>query len=293
MSDAVFDPLRSQAKVGVIFLTSACDMHCPYCGADEHFPPLSALQARNLLDALAQGGYESVVLGGGEPFLWPGDLRALAGHAHDLGLLTQVGTNLNTLPEEAPRWGEVDRWVLPLESSAAEAHDALRPGPPSHHAHVLRCLDAFQAAGATVTVSSVARQGATADLHSVALLLRERRATGLKLHAWHVYRFQAMGRGGRYTADRFGMSDEDWKFLAAELKERHSDLPVLLRPDMLHSKQVSFFWNTPRGLWRQGPLSLAGPVELTPAGGLALGPTLQTDSPRREMPRPFHASNNR
>lgn len=291
--DPAFKASPPGPTVGVIFLTAACDMQCPYCGADELFPPLPMAQARSLLQALALNGYESVVLGGGEPFLWPGDLRALAGCAKALGLQTQIGTNLNALPPDAPSWPEVDRWVLPLESSDASAHDALRPGPPSHHAHVTRCLDAFQKAGSAVTVSSVARQGAAEDLHRVGQALRERRAAGLRLHAWHIYRFQAMGRGGRHSADRFGMSDTDWKSLALELKDRHKDLPLLLRPDMLHSKQVAFFWNTPRGLWRQGPLSLSGPVELTPSGGLVLVPTLRTDSHPQGMPQPFHALDNR
>jgi MoaA/NifB/PqqE/SkfB family radical SAM enzyme len=249
-----------QASVAVVMLTPDCDMACPYCGAESNFTALTEEQAWRLMPLLAAQGFGSVVLGGGEPFCWKGDLRGLAAEAQRVGLRTQVGTNLQRLPAEAPRWKEVDRWVLPLESAEASAHDALRPGQGSHHALVLRSLDAFQAAGATVTVSSVAHDGSAPSLDGVAKLLQSRVAAGLKLHAWHLYRFQAMGRGGRRNAGRFFLDDAQWRSISRGLKADHPELPILLRPDLLHSKQVAFFWGTLQGLWRQGPLQWSGSV---------------------------------
>lgn len=252
--------LAPQADIAVVMLTPACDMACPYCGAESAFRPLGEAEARALMPGLKAQGFRSVVLGGGEPFCWKGDLRALAGRARDCGLELQVGSNLRRLPADAPAWPEVGRWVLPLESDAAAAHDALRPGSPSHHGVVLAALDAFQAAGASVTLSSVARLDGDADLHGVARFLERRIAQGLRVHAWHLYRFQPMGRGGRDHAGRFAQSDAQWKALAASLKLAHPSLPILLRPDLLHSKQVAFFWGAARGLWRQGPGVWHGPL---------------------------------
>lgn len=248
------------AKVAVVFLTPDCDMACPYCGAEEGFFSLGQAGAEGLLKRLAAAGFESVVFGGGEPLLWGGDLRALAGMAQGLGLLVQVGSNLRRLPPDAPAWPEVDRWVLPLESGEAQAHDALRPGAASHHARVLAALDLFARARRVVTVSSVARVDGQADLDSVASLLRARIRAGLRLHAWHVYRFQPMGRGGRLHAGRFQQSDDAWKTTALELRRRHADLPLLLRPDMLRSRQVAFFWKKGANIWRQGPGDWSGPL---------------------------------
>lgn len=258
------------AKVAVVFLTPDCDMACPYCGAEEGFPSLSQAGAEGLLARLAAAGFESVVLGGGEPLCWPGDLRKLAGVAQGLGLLVQVGSNLQRLPPDAPAWPEVDRWVLPLESGKAKAHDALRPGPQSHHAMVLAALDLFARARRVVTVSSVARADGQADLDGVAALLRARVRLGLRLHAWHVYRFRPMGRGGRLHAGRFQQSDDAWQATALELRRRHADLPLLLRPDMLHSKQVAFFWKKGAKIWRQGPGDWSGPWLQPSAEALAL-----------------------
>lgn len=241
------------ADIAVVMLTPACDMDCPYCGAEAQFRALGTAEAAALMADLRAQGFRSVVLGGGEPFCWTGDLRALAAQAQASGLTVQVGSNLRRMPSEAPRWPEIDRWVLPLESAEAAAHDALRPGVPSHHAVVLAALDAFQGAQATVTISSVARLGGETELHGLADWLQRRVAAGLKLHAWHLYRFQAMGRGGSHNAARFAQDDAQWQALAQGLKAAHPGLPILLRPDLLHSKQVAFFWGDAGGIQRQGP----------------------------------------
>lgn len=251
-----------EAKVAVVFLTPACDMACPYCGAAEDFGVLGRGQAVALLDHLVEQRFESVVFGGGEPLRWPHGLRELCAAARARGLLTQVGTNSTHLPEDAATWREVDRWVLPLESDQAEAHDALRPTRASHHAKILATLDAFARHGTEVTVSSVAHRGGEAHLEGVARELKRRQADGLRLHAWHVYRFQAMGRGGLNQADRFSLADQAWAELGRGLKARHRRLPLLLRSDMMHSRQVAFFSARSQGLWRQGPLAWQGPVDL-------------------------------
>jgi MoaA/NifB/PqqE/SkfB family radical SAM enzyme len=241
------------AQVAVVMLTPACDMACPYCGAEEGFRALDEPEAHALMPRLAAQGFASVVLGGGEPLCWRGDLRALAAVAKAHGLLVQVGSNLRRLPADAPAWTEVDRWVLPLESMLASEHDALRPGAPSHHGVVLAAMDAFQAAGKPVTVSSVARRGGEGELSRLGVWLRGRRAQGMDLHAWHIYRFQAMGRGGLHNQDRFTQTDAQWQALAHGLKAANPGLPILLRPDLLHSKQVAFYWGEADGLRRQGP----------------------------------------
>jgi MoaA/NifB/PqqE/SkfB family radical SAM enzyme len=257
----------SLATVAVVQLTPACELDCPYCGADQHFGVLTRAQAWGLLESLALNGFESVVLGGGEPLLWPHGLRELCAAARSRGLVVQVGTSAAQLPQDAPEWRQVDRWVLPLESASAAAHDALRPmRAGSHHARVMAALEAFGAAGVPVTVSSVARRGGEADLISVAGALERLQARGLKLHAWHLYRFQPMGRHGAENAPRFALEDAEWVTLSRSLKAAFPRIPILLRPDMMHSRSVAFFWSTPQGLWRQGPLGFRGLVELESPG---------------------------
>jgi len=254
--------------VAVVFLTPACALDCPYCGADDRYGVLNRPQAWALMESLAQQGFQSVVLGGGEPLLWPHGLRELCAAARSRGLLVQVGTSAAQLPDDAAEWRQVDRWVLPLESADAAAHDALRPMPDgsSHHARVLAALGNFACGGGEVTVSSVARLGGEADLRGVGGLLERLRADGLRLHAWHLYRFQAMGRHGAANAPRFALQDTEWAAVSRSLRRDFPRIPVLLRPDMMHSKSVAFFWVTPQGLWRQGPLDFKGLVELDSPG---------------------------
>lgn len=253
------------APVAVVFLTPDCALACPYCGAQEGTVELSRPLSRGLLDHLVAQGFESVVFGGGEPLRWKGGLRELCAAAHSRGLLTQVGTSAAEMPADAADWREVDRWVLPLESDQAPAHDALRPMHGSHHAKVLEALDKLQRRGQSVTISSVARLGGEMDLEGLAQMLERKQASGLRLHAWHLYRFQAMGRRGKANADRFALDDQAWTALSQGLRKAHPRLPLLLRPDMMHSKKVAFFWATAKGLLRQGPGPWEGEVELADA----------------------------
>ncbi|HTB34021.1 MAG TPA: radical SAM protein [bacterium] len=262
-------PPPAHAGIAVVMLTPACELHCSFCGAEESFGVLSRLQARALVEGLSTQGFESVVFGGGEPTLWPHGLREICAAARARGLLTQIGTSAYRLPGDVSEWREVDRWVLPLESGRAEAHDALRTCEGGHHAKVLRALHGFAMQGASVTVSTVARRGAEDDLLSAGALLESLRAAGLRLHAWHVYRFQAMGRLGRLNGGRFALSDEEWAQTSQRLKQRFEKLPLLLRPDMMHSHEVAFFWATPKGLWRQGPGQWHGLVETETLGALS------------------------
>jgi MoaA/NifB/PqqE/SkfB family radical SAM enzyme len=250
------------AHVAVVFLTPRCNMSCPYCGSDEGFSELSRQGAWALVEHLSQQGFESVVFGGGEPTLWRGGLREICAAARARGLLVQVGTNALDLPADAGEWREVDRWVLPLEAGEAEAHNRLRPSKGSHHAAILKALDLFSAHPSGVTVSSVARLGGEADLESAARLLESKVRSGLRLHSWTLYRFQPMGRHGTANAGRFALGPGEWEATASELRRRHPRLPIILRPDMMHSKQVAFFWGSQKGLWRQGPGSWQGPLEL-------------------------------
>jgi len=257
------------ASVAVVFLTPRCNMDCPYCGSDSAFAELNSREARTLVDRLARLGFESVVFGGGEPTLWKGDLRELCAAARARGLLTQVGTNALSLPTDAADWHEVDRWVLPLESGEAAAHDRLRPGAGSHFARVMDALDLLARGAAWITISSVARPAAEKDLEGVARFLETRVRDGMRLHAWHLYRFQAMGRNGAGNAALFRQSDEGWNVQVRTLKEGHPGLPLVLRPDMMHSKRVAFFWNTAEGLRRQGPGTALGIGSLEQDGDLA------------------------
>jgi len=135
------DPRRTIAS---ILLTPRCDMACSFCAAERGFSTMTFDQARNLVDALVARGVRNLVLGGGEPFLWPHDVLGLARFAHDdLGAFVQVCTNGTGLPDGFERVAAVDRWILPVESMDSARHDALRHGRPGHLAIVRARIDAL------------------------------------------------------------------------------------------------------------------------------------------------------
>ena len=74
-------------------------MSCNFCITEDHFDAMSYAQASHLLDVLKQEGFQSVVLGGGEPFMWPGNVITLAEEAKGKGFIVQIGTNALALPE--------------------------------------------------------------------------------------------------------------------------------------------------------------------------------------------------
>lgn len=269
------------ASVAVVFLTPRCNMDCPYCGSESTFAEFTRGDARTLVDYLSCEGFESVVFGGGEPTLWRGGLREICAAARARGLLTQVGTNALSLPADVSEWREVDRWVIPLEAGEPSAHDRLRPSAGSHFVRVMEALDLLAPLPSGITVSSVARPGADGDLEGVAALLENRVRRGMRLHAWHLYRFQPMGRNGADNAARFQQTDEAWGEQVRTLRHGHPGLPLLLRPDMMHSKRVAFFWRSRRDTWRQGPGPLHGLAPLKSGGYLALEDEDHHDIPYR------------
>lgn len=230
-------------KVAVLLLTPACNMQCPFCGADAGFQSMDFDSLKQLLAELRNGGLESVVLGGGEPTLWKGGLRQLASEARKLGLLVQIGSNATLGPFNKDFLHSFDRWVLPLESLPGGAHEQMRPWALESHAHiVLRMMQSLKDEGIEVTLSSVVTRENFEQLLALGGQIQNYQSAGGKLHAWHLYRFLAQGRGGERNGERFATAPGIFEDLGGKLKNRFPSLRIYSRSDMYHSKVVGFFW---------------------------------------------------
>lgn len=229
--------------VAVVLLHAGCNMTCTFCVTPNGaFEALGEDEAEGLLWGLAARGIRTVVFGGGEPFAWKGDLVRLARAARARGLVVQVGTNGIALPE---RFGEldcIDRWVLPIESAEPELHDALRKHGPGHHALVLRRLEALRAAGREVTLSSVVNARSIGGLVRLGRFLRELHAGGLRIHAWHLYRFLPFGRGGARHRDELEVEAETFAAACEAVEALELPFRTFRRPDMYRSRNVEFVW---------------------------------------------------
>jgi len=252
------DPAK---RIASLFLLPQCDMSCRFCASERDFSVMTYEQASALLHDLAALSIRNVVLGGGEPFLWPHDLERLSRLARGLGFLVQVCTNGVSLPPGFGGIDSIDRYLLPLESMDAGRHDALRRHRGGHQRLVLERIAALAGSGRELTVSTVVTRENVDDLARIATYLQRAAASGVALHAWHLYRFLPVGRGGSLHADRLDVRRAEYLRACAAIRTRDLGFRVYRRDDMLRSGSVEFFWYE-RGRMRTGSeaLSPAGPA---------------------------------
>lgn len=226
--------------VVVVMLHPGCRMACRFCATDP-FSELSFEEASGVVLAARDAGARSVVLGGGEPFEWRHDVLKLAARAREAGLLVQVGTNGIPLPPDFARLDCIDRYVLPLESTDPAVHDGLRAWRASHHELMLDRLEELRAAGKSVTISTVVTRQTLSGLGDLARFLDSYRTAGGALHAWHLYRFLPVGRGGRPNAAALDVDEAGYLRACEAVKRLPLGFTVYRRDDMFRSRTVGFY----------------------------------------------------
>jgi len=225
-----------------MFLQPQCNMTCTFCVTEDDFDSFSYELAMQLLGELALRGVRSVTFGGGEPFAWPGDVVLLAREAKRMGLHVQIGTNGVAVPADFAELACIDRFVLPLESADTAIHDAMRKHTPSHHALILKRLEALSRVGRSVTLSTVLTAHNQDCVPELGEFLRSYHAAAENVHAWHLYQFLPLGRGGRRHAANLQIPAEDFHKACALAKQMDLPFRVFKRVDMYHSRTVEFFW---------------------------------------------------
>jgi MoaA/NifB/PqqE/SkfB family radical SAM enzyme len=241
--DATFLPRLDPAKrIASLFLLPDCAMACTFCGSATGFDTLTRAQAEGVLADLAVQGVRNVVLGGGEPLQWPHGLGDLARLAKGLGFTVQLCTNGVRLPEDLAGLGAVDRFILPLESADPAVHDALRRHPGGHHALVWRRLEALREAGREITLSTVVTRENLEGLGALGAQLRRFQSRGARIHAWHLYRFLPIGRGGARHGARLNTGTEAYRAAVEALRREDLGFTVFRRSDMVHASTVAYVW---------------------------------------------------
>ena len=235
-------------QIAVIFLHGGCNMHCTFCATDEKVAAFTFPQACDVLDLLGRRGFVNVVLGGGEPFAWGGDTLALAREAKARGFVVQIGTNGIAMPAGFANDPAVDRYVLPLDGPDNASHNQLRHYGEGHFACVRDRLETLRRAGKSSTISTVVTAANVDGLEDLGRLLRDFHGRGGRLHAWHLYKFVAEGRGGRAHRDALDVSIEAYDEACAQVKQAGLPFQVFKRKDMFHSRTVDFFWREDDGI---------------------------------------------
>jgi len=248
----VTSPKGRNQSIGVVMLLPSCNLTCPFCITEDGLAALSFDDALALLDRFDARGVTNVVLGGGEPTLWPHDVFRLAADAKARGMFVQLGTNGIRLPEGFERFEAIDRYVLPLESAEPAIHDRMRPGRGEHHALILRRLHALREAGKSTTIGTIVTAWNVADIPNLAALLEGLDPAGEWLHSWHLYRFLPRGRGGGVHALELAIDVEVYRAACALAKSAGCAFPVYKRPNMYRAETVEYGWGEGGGLRQSG-----------------------------------------
>ncbi len=199
-------------------------------------------QVESLVHEIKRVGFRSVVFGGGEPLLWKGDLQRACDLAKEEGLMVQLCTNGTKKERLASLLAVLDRVILPLESSVEATHDRLRTAIHPHFRNVMELLRDFSLRGVETTISTVVNAQNIQGLPALAAHLVALETSGLRLHAWHLYRFLAIGRGGRVGADELQTPSSAYWAATNEVLNHAGRFAVYRRPHMLKSRCVEYFW---------------------------------------------------
>lgn len=234
--------LDPRKRIASVFLLPDCNMACTFCGSETDFAVMSKVQAESLLAELAAQGLHNIVLGGGEPFLWPHGLPELARLAKGMGFTVQVCTNGIHLPEGFEGMRAFDRFILPLEAMDPAVHDRLRRHPGGHHAVVMARLQALVEAGREITISTVVTGENLQELPALAAFLGDLKTRGAHLHAWHLYRFLPVGRSGARHAAALATDFPTYARALDGVRKTDLGFPVYRRSDMLHASSVAYVW---------------------------------------------------
>jgi MoaA/NifB/PqqE/SkfB family radical SAM enzyme len=231
---------NGRARIGVVMLLPSCNLTCPFCITEDGLRSLGYEEAVALIDRFEREGVRNVVLGGGEPTLWPHDVFRLAAVAKERGMFVQLGTNGVRLPEDFEEHPAVDRYVLPLEAADPEIHDRMRPGRGSHHALVLDRLETLRAAGKSTTISTIVLRWNAGEIPRIAEILRRLDPAGTWINSWHLYQFLPRGRGGAVHAPDLSLDPDTYRSICAAAKASGLPFPVYMRPNMYRARSVDF-----------------------------------------------------
>jgi MoaA/NifB/PqqE/SkfB family radical SAM enzyme len=234
--------MDTQAQIAVLFLHPVCNMTCSFCITEDNFSAISSSRAEELLINLKQEGFENIVLGGGEPFVWPGDLIALTRKAKELGFFVQVGTNAAALPADFEFIPTIDRYVLPLESVDPEVHNRMRFYKHRHHQTILGHLEKLKTARKSATISTIVTKVNYGGLMELVAFLNRLNGPEKFIHAWHLYMFLPQGRGGSVNAPALSITEDEYERVVREVKMLKLPFPVYKRKNMYCSRTVDFFW---------------------------------------------------
>ena len=145
------------ANLGYLQLTRNCLQRCRFCSNPPTGVDLSIPEMEELIDGLADMGYDGVILTGGEPTMSPLLFPALE-YAHKKGLYSRMITNGQLLADK-------DFFQRSVDAGLSHIHVSLHSYRPEVHDFITAYPDAWQTL--VNCLSHVPDMGITADINTV------------------------------------------------------------------------------------------------------------------------------
>lgn len=164
------------ANLGYLQLTRNCLQRCRFCSNPPTGVDLSEAEMRELIDELAEMGYDGVILTGGEPTLSPLLFPALE-YATKKGLYNRMITNGQRLADRAYFQEVVDAGLqhihVSLHSYRREVHDWITQYPRAWET-LVQCLGHVPEVGITADINTVICTYNADHLHETVMWLCDR-----------------------------------------------------------------------------------------------------------------------
>jgi MoaA/NifB/PqqE/SkfB family radical SAM enzyme len=144
------------ANLGYLQLTRNCLQHCRFCSNPPTGIDLSVEEMKELIDGLADMGYDGVILTGGEPTMSPLLFPALE-YAHSKGLYSRMITNGQLLADRTFFQEAVDAGLthihVSLHSYRPEVHDFITAYPKAWET-LVTCLSHVPEMGINTVINT-------------------------------------------------------------------------------------------------------------------------------------------
>lgn len=164
------------ANLGYLQLTRNCLQHCRFCSNPPTGVDLSIAEMEELIDGLADMGYDGVILTGGEPTMSPLLFPALE-YAHKKGLYSRMITNGQLLADKEFFQKSVDAGLrhihVSLHSYRPEVHDFITAYPDAWQT-LVNCLSHVPDMGITADINTVINAYNADHLHETVMWLCDR-----------------------------------------------------------------------------------------------------------------------
>lgn len=230
-------------KTAVLFLLPHCNMKCDYCVVEENYSVMPYKVATDLISDLGERGYASVVLGGGEPTVWPHDVFKLAEFSKKHNLKTQIASNAIHLPEDFAKNPHIDRWNISLDSSLQDIHDSHRHARKGSHFEIIKDrLQKFSQEKKEIYVSTVVTQSNIHSLTQMAYFLNDYNQQSGNLKAWSIFKLLRLGRGPEVHLDRLMVEDEDFENAVREVIQIPRNYKIRVRRNMYEQENVDYYF---------------------------------------------------